>query len=76
MTSPISDVSSRTPHRRGATRSFVTKNPSAFMEKARTWQPTVIMLDLGMPGTDGVQLLRGLGREQCTVAQVILISGA
>ena len=54
---------------------FVTKNPSAFMEKARTWQPTVIMLDLGMPGTDGVQLLRGLGEHSC-VAEVILISGA
>jgi EAL domain-containing protein (putative c-di-GMP-specific phosphodiesterase class I) len=54
---------------------FATKNPSAFLEKARTWSPTVIMLDLGMPGTDGVQLLRGLGESSCA-AEVILISGA
>src|SRR5271163_4049635 len=54
---------------------FVTKNPSAFIEKERIWQPTVIMLDLGMPGTDGIQLLRGLGENGC-VAEVILISGA
>jgi len=54
---------------------FVTKNPSAFMEKARIWCPTVIVLDLGMPGTDGILLLRGLAEESCT-AQVILMSGA
>jgi EAL domain-containing protein (putative c-di-GMP-specific phosphodiesterase class I) len=54
---------------------IVTKNPSAVMDKARTWSPTVIMLDLGMPGTDGIQLLRGLGENGCA-AEVILISGA
>lgn len=54
---------------------FVTKNPAAFMEKARIWHPTVVMLDLGMSGTDGIQLLRGLGENTC-VAEVVLISGA
>lgn len=54
---------------------FVTKIPSVFVEKARTWRPTVIMLDLGMPGTDGIQLLRGLAEHGCT-AHVVLMSGA
>jgi EAL domain-containing protein (putative c-di-GMP-specific phosphodiesterase class I) len=54
---------------------FVTKNPSAFLEKARIWNPTVIVLDLGMPGTDGIQLLRGLAEHVCA-AQVVLMSGA
>jgi DNA-binding response OmpR family regulator len=38
----------------------VTDDPSAFINAARRWHPTVIMLDLKMPGTDGVQLLRSL----------------
>jgi len=44
----------------------VTKSPNAFAEKARVWSPTVLMLDLGMPGTDGIQILRGLAEDRCS----------
>jgi EAL domain-containing protein (putative c-di-GMP-specific phosphodiesterase class I) len=53
----------------------ITKNPKAFAEKARVWNPTVLMLDLGMPGTDGVQILRGLAADGCA-GHVILMSVA
>jgi EAL domain-containing protein (putative c-di-GMP-specific phosphodiesterase class I)/CheY-like chemotaxis protein len=53
----------------------VTRNPTVFADSARNWDPTVLMLDLGMPGTDGVQLLRGLAEAKCP-AHVILMSGA
>lgn len=52
-----------------------TKKPSVFSETSRNWCPTVLMLDLGMPGTDGIQLLRGLAEDKCA-AHVILMSGA
>jgi EAL domain-containing protein (putative c-di-GMP-specific phosphodiesterase class I) len=52
----------------------VTDDPSAFMNAARLWHPTVIVLDLKMPGTDGIQLLRTLAADKCT-ALVVLTSG-
>src|SRR5580692_11744966 len=54
---------------------FVTKNPAVFSEKARIWRPTLLMVDLGMRRTDGIQLLRQLAADKCT-AHVILMSGA
>jgi CheY-like chemotaxis protein len=45
------------------------------MNSARQWHPTVIMLDLKMPGTDGVQLLRSLAADNCS-AHVVLTSGS
>src|SRR4029077_11100395 len=54
---------------------IVTNDPSAFTQAARRWHPTVIMLDLKMPGTDGVQLLRSLAADNCT-AHVVLTSGS
>src|SRR5713101_6258480 len=53
----------------------VTRDPSAFTHAARQWHPTVIMLDLKMPGTDGVQLLRSLAADNCP-ANVVLTSGS
>jgi EAL domain-containing protein (putative c-di-GMP-specific phosphodiesterase class I) len=53
----------------------VTDDPSAFINAARRWRPTVIMLDLKMPGTDGVQLLRSLAADNCQ-AHVVLTSGS
>src|ERR1700690_2908479 len=44
---------------------FFTKNPSVFAETARNWCPTALMLDLGMPGTDGIQQPRGLVEDRC-----------
>jgi EAL domain-containing protein (putative c-di-GMP-specific phosphodiesterase class I)/AmiR/NasT family two-component response regulator len=52
-----------------------TDDPSVFMHAARQWHPTVIMLDLKMPGTDGVQLLRSLAADNCS-AHVVLTSGS
>ena len=37
-------------------------------------RPTVIALDLRMPGTDGVEVIRELGRRGCSAA-IILMSG-
>src|SRR5579862_4707418 len=54
---------------------FVTKNPDAFVERARIWSPTALLLDLGMPGTDGIELLRGLAADGCA-GHVMLMSGA
>lgn len=52
----------------------VTQDPAIFMNTARLWHPTVIMLDLKMPGTDGIQLLRMLAADKCA-AQVLVTSG-
>jgi EAL domain-containing protein (putative c-di-GMP-specific phosphodiesterase class I)/CheY-like chemotaxis protein len=52
-----------------------TEDPGAFARIARLWNPTVIVLDLKMPGTDGIQLLRGLASDDCT-AHIILSSGS
>ena len=53
----------------------VTEDPAVFTRAARQWQPTVIVLDLNMPGMDGIQLLRSLAADQCA-AHILLISGA
>src|SRR5260370_39796470 len=53
----------------------VTEEARSFATMARSWHPTVIMLDLNMPGTDGIQLLRSLAADQCT-AHVVISSGA
>src|SRR5712692_7202892 len=53
----------------------VTHDPAAFINSARLWHPTVIMLDLKMPGTDGIQLLRTLAADKCA-AHIVLTSGA
>jgi EAL domain-containing protein (putative c-di-GMP-specific phosphodiesterase class I) len=52
-----------------------TEDPVVFARTARQWHPTVIMLDLSIPGTDGIQLLRGLAADKCA-AHIVLISGA
>ncbi len=53
----------------------VTDDPVIFVTTTRLWHPTVIMMDLNMPGTDGIQLLRTLAADQCA-ADVVLTSGA
>src|SRR5260370_16822143 len=54
---------------------IVTDDPSIFTSAARQWHPTAIVLDLKMPGTDGVQLLRTLAADNCP-AHVVLSSGS
>jgi EAL domain-containing protein (putative c-di-GMP-specific phosphodiesterase class I) len=53
----------------------VTDSPETFSRTARYWHPTVILLDLRMPGTDGIQLLRMLAADKCA-AHVVVVSGS
>lgn len=53
----------------------VTEDAPAFTNAARLWHPTVIMLDLKIPGSDGIQLLRALAADKCP-AHIVLSSGA
>jgi DNA-binding response OmpR family regulator len=53
---------------------FSTTDPVVFL-KHLTSDITLIFLDLVMPSTDGVALLRTLGHMQCKV-DIVLMSGA
>ena len=53
----------------------VTETAGAFINAARSWRPTVIMLDLKIPGADGIELLRLLAADKCS-AHIVLSSGA
>jgi len=52
----------------------VTADPEEFKSTVKTWAPTLVMLDLNMPGNDGVELIRHLAAGQCS-AQVVVASG-
>ncbi len=51
----------------------VTTNATDFL-KALVPEVTLIMMDLAMPETDGIELLRVLGKKQCK-AGIVLMSG-
>ena len=51
-----------------------TADPDEFRETIRSFDPTVIVLDLQMPRADGVELLRYLAEVKCR-AQVLVVSG-
>ena len=53
----------------------VTETAAAFVNAARSWRPTVILLDLKIPGSDGIELLRSLAADKCP-AHIVLSSGA
>lgn len=52
---------------------FVTQ-ASAFKDAHRSFNPDVIILDLSMPGTDGVELMEFLAQEKSR-ARVLILSG-
>ena len=52
----------------------VTSDDSEFRDTFRNDQPDMVALDLGMPGMDGVELLRFLA-EQGYRSPVLIVSG-
>jgi len=53
---------------------ILTANDEAFREQFRLDRPDMVALDLGMPGMDGVELLRFLADENF-LSPVLIISG-
>ena len=53
---------------------ILTGDDRAFRKAARAERPDIVALDLGMPGMDGVELLRFLAEEELR-APVLIISG-
>lgn len=51
-----------------------TTEAAEFTQLYPVVQPQVVMLDLVMPGTDGIELLRFLAEQHCP-AQILLMSG-
>lgn len=49
-------------------------DPSRFPTVFRRAAPDGVVLDLAMPGADGVELIRFLGESQCR-APILLVSG-
>ena len=52
----------------------VTTEGRAFIEAYDSFEPTLIILDMIMPGMDGNELVLWLAKERCT-ARVIIITG-
>jgi DNA-binding response OmpR family regulator len=53
---------------------LVASDDAEFREEFLAHRPDMVALDLGMPGMDGVELLRFLG-EQAYEAPVLIVSG-
>jgi EAL domain-containing protein (putative c-di-GMP-specific phosphodiesterase class I) len=53
---------------------ITTDSPKNFERTARSWSPTLIVMDLQMPGRDGIELLRDLALNKCT-APIVVTSG-
>jgi EAL domain-containing protein (putative c-di-GMP-specific phosphodiesterase class I)/ActR/RegA family two-component response regulator len=52
----------------------VTEKPQDFQRLAQHWRPSLVIMDLQIPGTDGIELLRVLTAHHCD-AHVIIASG-
>lgn len=48
--------------------------PTDFMETFKKFPPSAIILDLAMPGIDGIELLRWLA-DQHSPARIVIVSG-
>lgn len=55
-------------------RALATMSSDSFRREYRLLRPDAIAVDLAMPGSDGIELLRFLAEEQCR-APVLIISG-
>jgi DNA-binding response OmpR family regulator len=53
---------------------IVTVTAESFRSQYKLICPDTVVLDLALPGSDGVELLRFLAEERCT-SRVILVSG-
>jgi DNA-binding response OmpR family regulator len=53
---------------------IITVTAESFRSQFRALAPDTVVLDLGLPGSDGVELLRFLAEEACK-ARIILVSG-
>jgi len=53
---------------------IVTSNDAQFRDAFRSRRPEMVALDLGMPGMDGVELIRFLADEDYR-APVLIVSG-
>jgi len=51
-----------------------SNRPADFMESFKQLPPDAVILDLAMPGIDGVELLRWLAQERCQ-APIVIVSG-
>jgi CheY-like chemotaxis protein len=52
----------------------VTTSPAEFLALLKSWQPSHVVLDLMIPGVDGIELFRSIS-ETGANPQIILISG-
>lgn len=55
-------------------RAVQTTGADSFRSEYREQAPDIVALDLGMPGADGIELLRFLCEQKCT-KPVLIISG-
>lgn len=53
---------------------LITVTAESFRSQYQSAQPDIVVLDLALPGSDGVELLRFLAEEKSR-ARIILISG-
>ena len=60
--------------RRAGFDTIITTDGADFLERAHSWQPTVMVLDLGMPGIDGNAIMVALADQSCK-ARILIVSG-
>ncbi|WP_169544792.1 response regulator [Sneathiella aquimaris] len=52
----------------------VTDNASDFMKSYQAQEPAVIVLDMVMPGVDGVELIGWLAKQKCQ-SRILIVTG-